>query len=206
MTVLSILRDILMALSGISVAFIAWYGLKSWKKELKGKTQFKLIRDILKILSQIEREFYSARYPLISFSEANNQSKEEDTGRVIQLRAITRLQKEWSLRKTCTSNINNKLLELQELTGEAEILISEEHSILISDTITELWKCYADLTTALDAYFETRVDEIKSDDTYQDQQWLNELRQIIYQRDGDDLSLKIDEAKHRLDVLKKLVA
>jgi len=43
----SIIKDIVLGLSAVAVALIAWQGLKTWRKELTGKARFETARNLM---------------------------------------------------------------------------------------------------------------------------------------------------------------
>ncbi len=58
-------KDILLGLSAASAAFFAYLGLSAWKKELKGKSEYQLAKDVLKSVYRVREGFKHVRHPAI---------------------------------------------------------------------------------------------------------------------------------------------
>jgi len=56
----------------------------------------------------------------------------------------------------------------------------------------------AELSSAVDSYFETRHDEVIRNSVNPDQDWLKELGKVIYSAGEDDFSKEISGAKDQL--------
>ena len=62
-------KDILTAFSAVAVAVVSILGLKAWKKQLKGKTEYELARRLLRTVYKIREAINSVRNPFISSAE-----------------------------------------------------------------------------------------------------------------------------------------
>ncbi len=97
----------------------------------------------------------------------------------------------------------NKAIEAQ---WEAEILLDEDSVQQVKTAIQSYRESYAELASAIESYFDVRRNEAKSGDQYRNQDWLRELRNIIYSSADDDFSRKVDDATNQIsEALKKFV-
>jgi hypothetical protein len=58
-------RDVLVGLSAVSAAIFAYLGLSAWRKELKGKAEYELAKDVLKSVYRVREAFKHVRNPAI---------------------------------------------------------------------------------------------------------------------------------------------
>ena len=58
-------KDILLGLSAVSAAVFAYLGLIAWRKELKGKSEYQLAKDVLKSVYRVREAFKHVRNPVI---------------------------------------------------------------------------------------------------------------------------------------------
>lgn len=59
-------KDIILALAALATACIAYNGLSTWKKELKGKSEYTLAKEVLRAIYQVREGFKHVRDPLMS--------------------------------------------------------------------------------------------------------------------------------------------
>jgi len=55
-------KDILVGLSAVVAAFFAYRGLSAWRKELKGKSEYQLAKDVLKSVYKVREAFKHVRH------------------------------------------------------------------------------------------------------------------------------------------------
>jgi hypothetical protein len=65
----SITKDAITGLAAITATVIAIIGLRSWKKQLKGRTEYDLARRLLKAVYRVRDEIEALRMPLIYVGE-----------------------------------------------------------------------------------------------------------------------------------------
>ncbi len=58
-------KDIVVAVSAATVAFLAYQGVDTWRKELKGKSEYELAKNVLLAVYQVREAFKYVRNPLI---------------------------------------------------------------------------------------------------------------------------------------------
>src|ERR1017187_7656525 len=59
--ILSYIKDISIAIAALAGAVVAWRGLNTWKKELRGKKEFELAFRILRAANSLRTEINSTR-------------------------------------------------------------------------------------------------------------------------------------------------
>lgn len=64
-TIISIATDIIVAIAAISTVYIAWSGLSSWKKQIKGATAHECALRIFTAIGNYEKYSLLFRHPLI---------------------------------------------------------------------------------------------------------------------------------------------
>tara|TARA_R110001583_G_scaffold139368_1_gene291540 strand:+ start:249 stop:869 length:621 start_codon:yes stop_codon:yes gene_type:complete len=64
-TWLPIVKDIVVACSAFGAAFIAYSGLGTWQRELKGKSEYQLAKDVLRSVYKVREAFKHVRHPAI---------------------------------------------------------------------------------------------------------------------------------------------
>ncbi|MGD0653640.1 MAG: hypothetical protein ABSA16_04795 [Thermoguttaceae bacterium] len=58
---ITLAKDIILAISALAAAFIAWRGLATWRKELKGKSEYEIAKQVLKAVYKVREAFKIAR-------------------------------------------------------------------------------------------------------------------------------------------------
>lgn len=58
-------KDILVGLAAAAAALFAYLGLSAWRKELKGKAEYQLAKDVLKSVYKVREAFKHVRNPII---------------------------------------------------------------------------------------------------------------------------------------------
>jgi hypothetical protein len=64
---ISIAKDIILAISALAAAFIAWRCLATWRKELKGKSEYEIAKQVLKSVYKVREAFKHVRSPGTSY-------------------------------------------------------------------------------------------------------------------------------------------
>jgi hypothetical protein len=134
---LPIVKDIVVACSAFGAAFIAYRGLGTWQKELKGKSEYQLAKDVLRSVYDVREGFKSVRKPgIFSYEYPEKMStnsghlkkdfKHEGTAHVYQERF---------------KKLNSAFIKLEEQNLEALVEWGSEHQ----DKIVPLRECRAEL-------------------------------------------------------------
>jgi hypothetical protein len=67
--VFSIIKDIFLAGAAATTAFVAYTGLEKWQKELRGKANFEVARELIKSIYKLRDEISYCRSPFIAAQE-----------------------------------------------------------------------------------------------------------------------------------------
>ena len=73
---LSIIRDFLSVISSLLVFVIAYKGLQTWKKQLKGNTEYELARRLLKAVYKVRDSIKQYRFVIANSGEISQALKE----------------------------------------------------------------------------------------------------------------------------------
>ena len=192
-SIISIIKDILLGLSAISVALFAWFGLKTWRKELTGKAKFETARNMMHTGLELKANLEWVRHPLLRSNEYTDRIvKAEETA------PETAVLNNWyakNIRLNPAVESRNKIINIQ---WEAETLLDESSVISIKEAIQSFRESYANLSTAIEEYFDIQLDAARTGVPYNDQDYLKALSKIIYSAQNDDFSKKVDEALDKL--------
>ena len=190
----SFVSDIVIGACAIGVAVIAFFGLRTWRKELAGKAKFALARDVMLLGFKLKAHFEDARNPFTYSTESAGRSRKED-----ETPNVSQVLDEWYARANRLKPLHENLIKIQEASWEAQILLREDSSKSVSEAVTVYRRSFGELSSAIHSYFEERKQEAKTGIPFKDQDWLKELHKTIYSRTDDDLSKQIEEATNKLE-------
>src|SRR5689334_8252445 len=74
--VVSLVRDILTCCAALFAAGIAFLGLRTWRAQLKGKTEFELAQRLLQSVYKVRQAIAVVRHPWMSVAEESDAVKE----------------------------------------------------------------------------------------------------------------------------------
>jgi len=190
---ITIVSDIFIIVSAAVVAVVAIFGLCTWRKELTGKAKFESARDVILLSFRLRRNFQRARNPFTSSLESSDRPRRED-----ESQNESRVLDESHAKNRRLQPLIEDLQKLEEAGWRAEILLDKSAGEEVSAAVKAFWHYYAELSSAIESYFETTYREAITNSVYQDQEWLKELKKIIYSAGGDDFSKEIDEVTDKL--------
>ena len=148
--------DIIIAISALLVAFFAWLGLKTWRRQLIGKEKFEIARRIMHVGFEVRSKFEWIRNP---FTNSN-----EWTDRVPQP-TETEPEKdvlnEWHAKSKRLELLRESINQLIEVKWEAEILFDDKDVLSVKESVQSLIDNYAKISSAVSSYFDIRQDEVK---------------------------------------------
>jgi len=188
----SIASDIAIGVSALIVAGVAFFGVRTWRKELTGKAKFDIARNVLLLGLKLKADFELARNPFTYSTEYAGRSRQEN-----EPSNISQVLDEWYARSNRLKPLQEDLVKIQEACWEAEILVGEDVSKRVSEAVGVYIHSYADLSAAIYSHFEVRR-ETSASAPYKDQNWLRELHKTIYSGTKDDFSKQIEEATNSL--------
>ncbi len=189
----SLVSDIVLGLCAVVVAVVAFFGLRTWREELTGKAKFKVARNVMLLGFKLNADFQAARNPFTWHGEHDGRQQREN-----ESQDESRVLDEWYARNRRLQPLIEDLQKLQEAGWEAEVVLDEESSKQVSGAIEVFRDNFAELSSVIYSYFETRRDEVIKNEMYKDQDWLRGLHKEIYSAKEDDISKKIDGATSQL--------
>ena len=136
-TWLPIAKDIIVSMAAIFAAFVAFRGINTWQKELKGKSEYQLAKDVLRTVYDVREGFIHVRKPAI-FSYEYPEDMVDTSGH---------LKKEFKHSGTAHvyqerfKKLDSAFIKLEELNLDALVEWGSEHQ----DKIVPLRKCRAEL-------------------------------------------------------------
>ena len=190
----SLVSDIVIGLSAIIVAIMAFVGINKWRKELTGKAKFDVARNMMFLGFKLHEEFESARNLFTYSMEYTGRSRQEN-----EPSDISQILDEWYARANRLKPLQEVLIKIQEASWEAQILLGKDSSNRVSEAIAVYRDRFAELSSAIYSYFDTRRHEAATGQPYKDQDWLKKLHRMIYAPPEDDFSKQIDEATAKLE-------
>jgi len=67
--IITVMKDVLLGIAAATTATVAVIGLKSWSRELKGKAEFEVARNLIRATYKLRDELQNCRSPLIGAYE-----------------------------------------------------------------------------------------------------------------------------------------
>ena len=177
-------KDVLVGLSAVSAAVFAYLGLTTWRKELKGKAEYQLAKEVLKSVYKVREAFkhvrkfviYRYEYPEEMLDYHGNLKMEHDyegTAHVYEKRCEV---------------MAEAFRELEEHHLEAQVEWGSE----FQDVIEKLRSCKAEILIAIDQMLERKKNPREVEPTSAEE------RSVLSYRGVDDKHNKftpqIDEA------------
>jgi hypothetical protein len=195
----SFVRDVVVGISAAIVAIGAIYGLGKWRKELTGKAKFDIARNVMLLAFRLNADFQSVRNPFTFASEYADRPRQQN-----ESSKESEVLDNWYAKRRRLQPLVEHLAKFQEVSWEAKIILGEDRSESVSDAFKVFKESYAELSSSIDAYFETRRQEGLSNSVYHDQDWLKDLHRLIHSIKDDDFSKQIDTAIEQLDLALKV--
>ena len=189
----SIMSDAFVGLSAVTVAILAYKGLTTWHREMKGKAKFEVGRRVVSLSLKIEGLFREARDPVASSNEARDRLRDSKETP----------EKSWVLDLAFVYNnrlspVHKVLDELQELTFEASIIFDNETSSIIASSVGVYREQFRKLLVAQSGYFRVLLDQANGHATENLNRLLEERCNTIYGTSDDEFSRIIEHATERI--------
>lgn len=187
---ISIAKDWLTLLIAGCGVWVAWQGLKTWRRQLKGTSQFDVAKRLMLKVYQIRRDIEYCRSSVRKISIFTH----HEDGQPIPERE--------QLRYSSDREMKGRFKYIIETSSEMDFLLFESE-IILGKELRELFQpieevCY----TLRDSIEEYTEDYNQKDDKFRDAEERNryrELRQIIYSRKGDAIQAKVDSAVSEIE-------
>jgi len=125
---ISLVRDIVVGVSALVVAIIAFLGLRTWRKELTGKAKFDIARNVMLLGLKLKAHFEWARNPFTYSTEYIGRSRQEN-----EPPNVSQVLDEWYARGSRLKPLQEDLVKIQEASWEAKILLSKDAGKRVSE-------------------------------------------------------------------------
>jgi hypothetical protein len=181
--IITVTKDIILIFAAIATAHVAINGLQSWSRELKGKADFEIARNLIRSVYKLRDELGYCRspwYPSSEFPEDyDSMNKTSDS----ESKAYAFLySNRWKLVATALLEYDSQALEAQALWGAS-----------FKSKTDELRQCARKLKTALDAYISNKAND--GEDFKCDPKFSKEIKLKIWVTGNDNpLTQEIDNA------------
>ncbi len=191
--IISIIKDIVLGLSALTVAILALIGLNTWRKELTGRAKFETARNMMRLSLKFQANLEGVRFPVTHYSEYANRTKQ--AGESISESSVL---DEWYAKTNRINAVFENLTTIVQVKWEAEILLDESSVQNVIEAVKSYTESYANLSTAISDYFSIRYDEVRTGNPYIQQDYIKELKNIISSIPSDDFSTKVNDATDKL--------
>lgn len=187
---ISIAKDWLTLIIAGCGVWVAWQGLKTWRRQLKGTSQFDVAKRLMLKVYQIRRDIEYCRSSVRKISIFTH----NEDGQPIPERE--------QLRYSSDREMKGRFKYIIETSSEMDFLLFESE-IILGKKLREFFQpieevCY----TLRDSIEEYTEDYNQKDGKFRDAEERNryrELRQIIYSRKGDAIQTKVDSAVREIE-------
>lgn len=186
-----IIKDLCIAFAAVGGFVIALLGLRTWWRELKGKTEYDLARKILTSVYKFRNAIERVRNPFMSASEYGSTAEPGKSAEEIKYEGTAKAyQTRWE-------PVYQALVQLDEATAEAEALWGSQ----INEVIKSLKDCSKELLININHYLLS----LRSKQALTDKQ-VQKIDSIIYSGDGpekDEFYRKLLEAIKKIEEMLK---
>jgi hypothetical protein len=190
----SLISDIVVGVSALGVAVIAFFGLQTWRRELTGKAKFALARDLILTGLKLKAHFEWARGLLTLSGESADRPRQES-----EAPGVSQVLDEWFARANRLKPLQEDLIKIQEASWEAQILLSKDSSKSVSEAVKVYRSKFAELLTAISSYFYARRQEVETGQPHKDRKELDKLHKTIYGELADDFSKQVDDFSKQIE-------
>lgn len=117
---ISTVKDVILAGAGVFGAVIAWRGLRTWNRQLKGSVEYELTRRLLKCTYRLREAIKGVRHPIMLASELELPDRPEPMP-IAERRFLGRAkayQARWEKVDTARNNLQTEMLEAEVVWGK----------------------------------------------------------------------------------------
>jgi hypothetical protein len=192
--IILIIKDVCIAIGSVGALFVAYLGLRTWWRELKGKTEYDLARRIVTTAYKMRNAIQRVRNPFMSVSEYGNATKPEKSPGEFKNEDIA---KEYRAR---WDPVYHALVQLDEAAAEAEALWGPK----INEAIKPLKECSKELLLNVNQHLMRCA--IPSYREAMNQEQAQKIDSVIYSVDGpgkDEFHRRLLEAVKRIEGMLK---
>lgn len=168
----SLAKDIITGLAALTAAIVAVVGLRAWKNQLKGKTEYELAQRLLRAVYKVREAIHIVRNPFMSAGEISQAMKEENIEGNPLLDPSVNARSQGATYQKRWNKIREALADLELNTLEAEALWGHE----VSEKLKPLRKCVSTLSANIQMYLR-RLEKPPREDKAET---LEKIDQVIY--------------------------
>lgn len=171
----TVIQNVVLALCGIATVVIAYSGLTTWRKELKGKSEYAKAKEVLKAVYKVRRGFMIVRSPAIFLYEYPEHMVAEYGG----LKSEFKYEGFAHVYETRWKVLSEAFQELEDQTLDAQV----EWGSAFEEVIAPLRTCRIELQIAVQELLSARKDPIERQRLTPEQR--TEQDRIIYNTGKD---------------------
>lgn len=193
--IVSVAKDVLLAVAAVVTATVAIVGLKNWSRELRGKTEFEAARNLIKMTYRVRDELQYSRAPFVSVGEFP--SDYPGTGQNVSAQEEAQA---WShVYGRRWEPVRQALEEFETHALEAEALWGSD----IRKKTDELRQCARELQVAMEAVIEDKAQRGANFEA--DREFGKEMRSTVAASRGDETNPLNQKIKAAIDGIEKEV-
>jgi len=194
MELVSIAKEFIVSIAAATTAIVAVLGLRSWRRELHGRTQFEIARQLIRATYRVRDELRYCRTPLIQGTEFPKDCPAADKGVILEQEA-----KAWAhIYLNRWEPVRDALRELDAQLLEAEALWGSD----IRKAGDTLRQCARELQVAMEAIIDDK--EVGGENFKSDRDFAYTMRSTAHAsvKDQDnELTNKIQDAVSSIENL-----
>jgi hypothetical protein len=197
-TAVAIAKDVATGLAAIVAASVAVIGLRAWRRQLHGQTEYDLARRVLRAVYRVRDELQGVRSPLILASEFEAARRETGAPSSDKASPFTTddeaavYERRWKRLATALSDLQVEVIETEVIWGKSAVA-----------QLKPLRQCVSDLNANLTLFF---LHKRRQSDGYQTAPDVRERTEQIVWKVSDDpgqdqFSRRIEEAVAQIEDL-----
>ena len=160
---------------------------------MTGKAKFEVARNAMLLSPRLKAEFQDAVNAFTTSVEYAERVKSES-----ETQKESEVLNMWYARRRRLQPLSVDLRRFVELGWESEIVLGLDAHAYVSETVALFRKQYGELSSAIDSYFDIKRQEAISGELDHEQEWLRELKRVIYQHPNSDFLKEIDDSTTKL--------
>jgi hypothetical protein len=192
--IILVIKDVCIAIGLVGALIVAILGLRTWWRELKGKTEYDLARRILTTAYKMRNAIQRVRNPFMSVSERGSATRAEKLPGGFKNEDMA---KEYRAR---WDPVYQALVQLDEAAAEAEALWGPK----INEALKPLKECSKELLLNLNQHLMRCAIQSYRESLNQEQ--MQKIDRVIYSVDGpgkDEFHRRLSEAVKRIEGMLK---
>jgi len=188
------ISTIVQSMSAVAVAFIALYGLQTWRRQMIGQRRYEVVHKLLLLARKFRVAFSKSRSSHISSYEYESRERnKDDTPEIAEIfdehyARIAKLAPSWQI-----------YIEIEQVVWEAEIITGEDISTLakpFQEVLLVLKKALGDYVRS-----QMRMSRHPPDNNIDadDVNLYEQSRKLLCSDEPDELNKSVDDAVARLE-------